>query len=140
MSEAAKQASVTAIVTQRIRIAPTRIERNVRMTKLGCWEAPASGFLSSHTPSSGANSTATNQETNSAIVTTAKIEKVYSPAALCAKPIGTKPAAVTKVPVSMGKATDLYAKDAAASELSPWARRVVITSTVVIASSTSSPS
>jgi hypothetical protein len=30
--------------------------------------------------------------------------KVYSPAALCANPIGTKPATVTSVPVSIGKA------------------------------------
>src|SRR5208282_6217855 len=105
--EAAKQASVTAMVNQRTRIAPTRIERNVRMTKLGAWEAVASGFFNSQTPSSGANSTATNQETMSAIVTTAKIEKVYSPAALRAKPIGTKPAMVTKVPVSIGRASVL---------------------------------
>ena len=33
---------------------------------------------------------------------TAKIEKVYSPAELCAKPIGRKPAIVTSVPVSIG--------------------------------------
>ena len=37
--------------------------------------------------------------------TTAKIEKVYSPAALAAKPIGTKPAIVTSVPVSIGAAS-----------------------------------
>ena len=52
------------------------------------------------------NSTATSQETSSAIETTAKIENVYSPAELCAKPIGTKPAAVMNVPVSIGIATD----------------------------------
>src|ERR1700691_2719692 len=104
MSEAVKQASVTAMVIQRTRIAPTRIERKVRMTKLGSWAAAVSGFLSSQTPSSGANSTATNHDTMSAIVTTAKIENVYSPAALRAEPIGTKPAMVTKVPVSIGKA------------------------------------
>src|SRR6202020_1913700 len=122
---------------QRIRIAPTRIERNVRRTKFGSAAAGLSGFLRIQTPSSGANSTATNQETMSAIVTTAKIEKVYSPAALRAKPIGTKPAMVTKVPVSIGSASVLYAKDAASSLLSPWARRVVITSIVVMALSTS---
>src|ERR1700684_4193034 len=103
MTEAAKQASVTAMVTQRTRIAPTRIERKVRMTKLGSWAAAVSGFLRSQTPSSGANNTATNHETMSAIVTTAKIENVYSPAALRAKPIGTKPAMGTKVPASIGK-------------------------------------
>ena len=74
------------------------------MTKLGSAATAASGFLRSHTPSSGANRTATNQETMSAIVTTAKIENVYSPAALRAKPIGTKPAMVTNVPVSIGSA------------------------------------
>ena len=41
------------------------------------------------------------------MVTTAKIENVYSPAALRAKPIGTKPAAVTNEPVSIGKANVL---------------------------------
>ena len=56
---------------------------------------------------SGAKITATIQDTISAMLTTAKSEKVYSPAALWAKPIGTKPTAVTKVPVSMGKASDL---------------------------------
>ncbi len=41
----------------------------------------------------------------SAIDTTAKIEKVYSPAELFARPIGTKPAAETKEPVSIAIAT-----------------------------------
>ena len=106
------------------------------MTKLGLASA-AFGALRSQTPSSGANRTATNQETMSAIVTTAKIENVYSPAALRAKPIGTKPAMVTKVPVSIGIVSVLYAKEAASSLLSPCAKRVVITSIVVIALSTS---
>ena len=124
------------MVIQRIRIAPMRSERKARMTKLGL-AAAAFGALRSHTPSSGANRTATNHETMSAIVTTAKMENVYSPAALRAKPIGTKPAMVTKVPVSIGIASVLYAKDAASSLLSPCANRVVITSMVVIALSTS---
>jgi hypothetical protein len=38
------------------------------------------------------------------MVTTANSEKVYSPAELAAKPTGTKPAIVTKVPASMAKA------------------------------------
>ena len=95
------------MVIQRIRMAPTRIERNARKTKFGSAAAGLSGFLSIQAPSSGANSTATNQETMSAIVTTAKIENVYSPAALRAKPIGTKPAMVTNVPVSIGSASVL---------------------------------
>ena len=65
------------------------------------------GGVRNATPSSGANSTATNHETTSAMLTTAKIENVYSPAALAAKPIGTKPAMVTSVPASMGNASVL---------------------------------
>ena len=57
----------------------------------GSSEWTALGFLRTQTPSSGANSTATTQDASSAMATTAKIEKVYSPAALRAKPIGTKP-------------------------------------------------
>ena len=45
--------------------------------------------------------TATNQDTMRAIATTAKSEKVYSPAELAAKPTGTNPAMVTRVPASM---------------------------------------
>ena len=45
--------------------------------------------------------TATNQDTSSAIVTTAKSENVYSPAELAAKPTGMKPAIVTSVPASI---------------------------------------
>ena len=55
-------------------------------------------------PITGANSTATNHDAISAIATTAKIEKVYSPAELAAKPIGTKPAMVISAPVSIGAA------------------------------------
>ena len=63
------------------------------------------GAFSTAMPISGAKITATNQDTISAMPTTAKIEKVYSPAALAAKPIGTKPAIVTSVPVSIGAAS-----------------------------------
>ena len=41
------------------------------------------------------------------MATTAKMEKVYSPAALGAKPMGTNPATVTSVPVRLGKAVEL---------------------------------
>ena len=58
-------------------------------------------------PRSGANITATTHEMRSAIATTAKSEKVYSPAWLCAKPIGMKPSTVTSVPVSIGKAVEV---------------------------------
>ena len=53
------------------------------------------------------NTTATSQEASTAMLTTAKIEKVYSPAALLAKPIGTNPAIVTSEPVSIGNASVL---------------------------------
>ena len=59
------------------------------------------------TPSSGVNSTATTQEISSAAAITANSVKVYSPAELPFRPIGTKPATVTSVPVSMGKAVEL---------------------------------
>ena len=59
------------------------------------------------TPSSGVNSTATAHEIRSAAAITANSVKVYSPAELPFSPIGTKPATVTSVPVSMGKAVEL---------------------------------
>jgi hypothetical protein len=64
------------------------------------------GFFSIQTPTSGAKTAAASQEEISAMATTAKIVKVYSPAALAAKPIGTKPAMVTRVPVRRGKAVE----------------------------------
>ncbi len=67
----------------------------------------ALGFLRIQVPSKGAKTTATTQDAIRAMATTAKIEKVYSPAALRAKPIGTNPATVTSVPVSIGKAVDV---------------------------------
>ena len=65
------------------------------------------GGASNATPSSGMKRTATNHEATTAMLTTAKIENVYSPAALAANPIGTKPAMVTNDPVSMGNASVL---------------------------------
>ena len=59
------------------------------------------------TPSSGVNSTATTQEISSAAAITANSVKVYSPAELPLSPIGTKPATVTSVPVSIGKAVEV---------------------------------
>ena len=55
------------MVSQRIRIAPTRIVRKIRTTAPSCSGAAVSGFLRSQTPSKGANRTATNQDTISAI-------------------------------------------------------------------------
>ena len=73
----------------------------------GSSERPASGRLRIQTPSKGEKRTATHQDAISAMATTAKIEKVYSPAPLRAKPIGTKPAIVTRVPVNIGKAVEV---------------------------------
>ena len=53
-----------------------------RQSRLAARRSSAAGFLRSTTPSNGANRTATNQETISAMLTTAKIENVYSPAEL----------------------------------------------------------
>ncbi len=105
----------------------------------GCTACDTLGALRIQTPSMGAKTTATTQDTIRAMATTAKIEKVYSPAALWAKPIGTKPATVTNVPVSIGKAVAVYANVAACSLASPCSSRVTIVSTVIIASSTSRP-
>jgi hypothetical protein len=94
-------------VTQRARIANARKRRNMRMIAPGSAECAALGFLRIQTPSKGAKRTATTHDAISAMATTAKIEKVYSPAALCAKPMGTNPATVTSVPVSIGKAVEV---------------------------------
>ena len=59
------------------------------------------------TPSSGVNSTATSQDTISATEITTNRVKVNSPAALSLRPTGMKPAAVTSVPVSIGKAVEV---------------------------------
>src|SRR3974377_832238 len=102
--EKTKQPRAAEIVIQRYRIAVTSRLRNPVMMRLGLSFCFLSRAFRRQTPSQGANRTATNQETINAIETTAKIENVYSPAEERAKPIGTKPAAVTKEPVGIGKA------------------------------------
>ena len=102
---ATKAASVRPIVIQRARMAATSSARNPRMSRPGAFATFAAGFFRIQTPSRGAKSTATSQESIRASPTTTKIEKVYSPAELRAKPMGTKPAAVMKLPVSMGAAS-----------------------------------
>ena len=59
------------------------------------------------TPSSGVNSTATIHDTIRETAITTNSVKVNSPALLLLSPIGMKPATVTSVPVSMGKAVDV---------------------------------
>lgn len=53
------------------------------------------------------NITAATHDTSSAMVFTENIVNVYSPAADLARPIGRKPAAVIRVPVSMGMAVEV---------------------------------
>ena len=94
-------------VTQRARIAKARKLRKTRMIGPGSSGCAILGFLSTQTPSRGVNRAATHHDPIKAMATTAKIEKVYSPAALWAKPIGTNAAIVTSVPASLGKAVEL---------------------------------
>src|SRR5262249_16004758 len=101
---APKNATVSAIVTHLARIASVRKQRYHRNTRPGSADWPVLGGLRTATPNSGREITATNQETVSAIATTAKSENAYSPAELAAKPTGTKPAIVTNVPASMANA------------------------------------
>ncbi len=93
------------MVSQRIRIAETRMPRKMRSTRPGSVDGGVFGLDKNATPRSGMKITATSHDASTAMLTTAKIENVYSPAALLAKPIGTKPAIVTKEPVSMGNAS-----------------------------------
>ena len=65
---------------------------------------------------------------------------MYSPAELALNAIGMKPATVTRVPISIGFAVDVKANVAALSVLSPASSRPTVDSTVIMASSTSSPS
>src|SRR4029453_8230686 len=99
--------SVTTSVIQRQRIASSRNRRKERRIGPGSSECATLGFLRPQTPSNGENTTATTHDANSAIATTAKIEKVYSPAGLGAKTLGPNPATVTRVPLSMGKAVEV---------------------------------
>ena len=84
--------------------------------------------------------TATNQETMSAIATTQKMPPAYSATAEAAKPTGMKPAAVTSVPVSIGKAVMSQAAPAARARSQPASVFTTIISMAMIASSTRSPS
>src|SRR5262245_9460700 len=101
---AAKSAKDSTIVAHLARIARVRKPRYHRNTGPRLAACPDLGGERTTTPKSGAKITATNQDTMSAIATTAKSENVYSPAELAAKPTGTKPAIVTNVPASIAKA------------------------------------
>src|SRR5215831_18094652 len=103
-NDAAKIANVSAIVTHFAPIATVSNRQNPLNARPGEAACAVAGGLRTATPSSGANTTATNHDTMSAMLTTAKSENVYSPASLAAKPTGTKLAIVTSVPASMANA------------------------------------
>src|SRR5262245_60889767 len=92
-------------------LARNAIDRNAvkaRAIRPGCASAASAlGGFNATIPISGAKITATSHDTSSEMATTAKIENVYSLAALLAKPIGTKPAMVISVPASIGAASVL---------------------------------
>ncbi len=77
----------------------------------GSWCVPASRsprfFGNSKRPRYGVNTTATNQDRMRATPTIQKMPPAYWPAIDLAKPTGMNPAAVTSVPVSMGKAVEV---------------------------------
>src|SRR5262249_22657351 len=102
--DATNIASVRASVSHFMRKAAVRNARYLRKTQPGSDDFAVLGGVRMATPSKGVNRTATNQEAMRAMVTTAKSEKVYSPAPLAAKPTGTNPAIVTSVPASMANA------------------------------------
>jgi hypothetical protein len=95
------------MVIHRLRIATSSTRRNTRMTAPGSLCCGVLCFERNATPRSGMKMTATSQDARTAMLTTAKIENVYSPAELFANPIGTNPAMVTSDPVSIGKASVL---------------------------------
>src|SRR5262245_62242830 len=88
--EPTKSASVSRIVSHFSRMAKVRKARYQRNTLPGSAGCTVVGGLRMATPSSGAKITATNQDTISAIATTANSENVYSPAELAAKPTDRK--------------------------------------------------
>ena len=127
------------MVIQRNRIAPRSTVEKARRTKPGLASCLCIDFGRIITPISGVNRTATIHDRVSDIAMTTKSEKVYSPALELLKPIGRKPATVTSVPDSIGKAIDVQAKLAAFSRVSPISIRETIVSMAIIASSTRRP-
>ena len=96
------------MVSQWRRTEKTSTRRNIDVNRPGwswCLAFIVAGRMV--TPSSGAKSTATIHDTSSDTAMTTNSVKVYSPAALLLRPIGMKPATVTSVPVSIGKAVEV---------------------------------
>src|SRR5579872_1741003 len=74
------------------------------------------------------------------MATIKKMPTEYSPTAQYDKPIERKQTTVTSVPVSIGKAVDSHAKDAARMRSQPCSILTTIISTAIMASSTRRPS
>jgi len=87
----------------------------------------------------GVKTTATSHEATKETATTQKMPPAYSPTEEFAKPMGRNPAAVTKVPVNIGKAVDSQANDAARMRSQPCSIFTTIISTAMMASSTRRP-
>jgi hypothetical protein len=83
--------------------------------------------------------TATSQETSRAKARTQKMLPAYSPTPERAKPMGTKPMTVTRVPLNMGAAVTVQAWAAARSRSQPSSIFTSIISMAMMASSTRRP-
>ena len=88
-------------------MAQNMLALNARPMRPGSAECGFTSALRMCTAITGANSTATTHDTSIATAITANRVKVYSPAELALRPIGTKPATVTSVPVSIGNAVEV---------------------------------
>ena len=117
-----------------------RRKRGLSRAGLGRARALAACRGSMVTPSSGVNSTATTQETISAMRDHGEQRKAVLAGRALAKPIGTKPATVTSVPVSIGKGGRAVGEGGGLDLRSPPRACATIISTEIMASSTSRPS
>ncbi len=106
-TEATNSSTVMPMAHQRLRMAHSRPPLKARPIRPGSSEWGLTLVLRMWMPITGANSTATIHDTSMATAITANRVKVYSPAELALRPMGTKPATVTRVPVSMGKAVEV---------------------------------
>jgi len=98
--------TVAPMVHQRLRMHHSRPLLKTWARRPGVSDLGLTLALRICTPSTGANSTATTHDTSIATAITANRVKVYSPAELLFSPMGTNPATVTSVPVSIGKAVE----------------------------------
>ncbi|SST11066.1 Uncharacterised protein [Acinetobacter baumannii] len=107
-SDTPNSSAVRKMVVQRRRIARcSRLSKRSAMRPFFCSDLCLRVFGRMCTAITGANSTATIHDSSRATAITANRVKVYSPAELALSPMGTKPATVTRVPVSIGKAVEV---------------------------------